>query len=85
MKSSLTASLLLSPLEDDSREKLSPVDEVFVKEFMNGSEFFSTTFFRDVGEAVPLNFHTPFPPPCFQVLYDLSARTEFTILVDFPP
>ena len=86
MKRSRTVSLLGSSLEDNSRQKLSQVDEVLVKEFVAGSEFFGTISILDVGDlSVPPNLHTPFPPPFFQVLYDLSARTEFTTLVDFPP
>jgi len=53
---------------------------------MNGSEFFRAKGFPQVGGfKFPPSFHDPTPPPCFQSLYDLSARTQFTILADFPP
>lgn len=93
IQTSLTASLrsgLRSLYEDRSLHKLSRDfslgDKVLEKEFMNGSEFFRAKGFPQVGGfKFPPSFHDPTPPPCFQSLYDLSARTQFTILADFPP
>ena len=53
---------------------------------MNGSEFFLTKDLADTGGfTFPPNFQIPFPPVCFHSLYDLSAKTVFTTLADFPP
>lgn len=80
----------ISLYEDRSPERLcrdfSFNDEALEKEFMNGSEFFRTKDFTQIGafKFAP-GFHDPFPPPSFHSLYDLIARTQFTILADFPP
>jgi hypothetical protein len=37
------------------------------------------------GFKFPPYFHVPIPPLCFQSLYDLSAKIQFTTLADFPP
>lgn len=91
-KAQLTVSLRSwprSPLEDwlDTLSRdFSPHDKVLRKEFMNGSEFFRMKGFPKVGGFIfPPNFHEPLPPPCFHLSYDLSARTQFTTLADFPP
>ena len=93
IQSSLTASWrswLISLYEDGSLAILSSDfslgDKVLEKEFVNGSEFFRTKGFPQIGafKFAPC-FHDPFPPPSFQSLYDLSARTQFTTLADFPP
>jgi hypothetical protein len=61
----------------------SPLD----KDLMNGIEFFLTNVFPTVGcgFGFPPYFHNPFLPSSFHSLYDLSAKTQFTTLEDFPP
>lgn len=56
------------------------------RDFMNGSEFFLNIGFTDVGGFWPY-FNDPDPvlPPSFPSARDLSAKTQFTILEDFPP
>lgn len=61
-------------------------DEVLEREFVNGSEFFRTNCLADVvGFTFPPNFQIPLLPLCFHSLYDFSAKTQLTILEDFPP
>lgn len=90
-QSSLTASLrsrprspfeVCSPFSD-----FSPVDEVVKKEFFNGSVFFRINGFlvKLEGLKFPEYFHDPRAPLCFHSSYDLRARTQLTILADFPP
>lgn len=56
------------------------------QELMKGSEFFRKNGLTEEGGLVfPLYFHVPFLPPSIHSLYDLSAKTQFTILPHFPP
>ena len=62
--------LLLGSRSGDIEFKdFSFVDKFLDNEPVNGSEFLRTKCFPDVvGFKLPPNFHTPFPPVCFQSL-----------------